>query len=321
MCAVQISNVKVQNSTGHAINVFNVANIVTLTDITYGVIGATHFDVHSFGNSRVYITGTHTIDTDNTQYGFVGALREASIECSGSINITGNISVNAGFINASDGSYVLWYPSSTTITGSVIGSRYNCVYSSHIRTNGSSSNIETYIPGSIIGISDVDSRVTYPGNDVTPWPISKGGTGATQLLGSSGLLSVLAQNKSISSPTSFLGFTSEFADSGAITLPATRDALGLGNTTGALPIANGGTGSTAVAGTSGIMANIFGLQDTPTETELYFPYWTQNYTRVKNVNTTNLRAHLNVVSFLTQAQYDALSTAVKNNGTTYFIYA
>lgn len=79
-------------------------------------------------------------------------------------------------------------------------------------------------------------------------PITKGGLGGTDRLTSAKNLT----NEAVSSPGYVVSLTGGWKNFGYTTLQQLRNASGLGNTTGALPIANGGTGST---GTSTSSAN------------------------------------------------------------------
>ena len=89
----------------------------------------------------------------------------------------------------------------------------------------------------------------YSGGDIeaegtltlgTPLTIANGGTGASTRLNAFKNLT----NAAVASPNYVVGFTSNWAAAGYTSLQQLRNASGLGNTTGALPIANGGTGAT-----------------------------------------------------------------------------
>lgn len=75
--------------------------------------------------------------------------------------------------------------------------------------------------------------------------VARGGTGTTALTGSSGLIHNMFDTSGV---TSYIAsFTSNWADGGYCTPQQLRSAQGLGNTLGALPVANGGTGSTTAS--------------------------------------------------------------------------
>ena len=77
-------------------------------------------------------------------------------------------------------------------------------------------------------------------------PISKGGTGATT---TPDIVKMLCSNGTgNSAPAYVMGFNSGYADSGYTSIKNLRNTMGLGNTTGALPVANGGTGATTPTG-------------------------------------------------------------------------
>lgn len=75
--------------------------------------------------------------------------------------------------------------------------------------------------------------------------VTRGGTGTTALTGASGLIHNMFDTSGV---TSYIAsFTSNWADGGYCTPQQLRSAQGLGNTLGALPVANGGTGSTTAS--------------------------------------------------------------------------
>jgi len=75
--------------------------------------------------------------------------------------------------------------------------------------------------------------------------VARGGTGTTALTGASGLIHNMFDTGGV---TSYIAsFTSNWADGGYCTPQQLRSAQGLGNTLGALPVANGGTGSTTAS--------------------------------------------------------------------------
>lgn len=89
---------------------------------------------------------------------------------------------------------------------------------------------------------------------------SHGGTGTTALLGRGGAVSTMFDTSLEGTAVGQLYapvFTTEWEDGGYLTLQNFRNKIGLGNTTGALPIANGGTGTTSIWGNSGYMYNAF----------------------------------------------------------------
>lgn len=74
-------------------------------------------------------------------------------------------------------------------------------------------------------------------------PFEQGGTNATSRLGAAKSLT----NEAVSAPNYVVSLTNSWGKFGYSTLQQLRNASGLGNTTGALPIANGGTGKTKPA--------------------------------------------------------------------------
>lgn len=80
-----------------------------------------------------------------------------------------------------------------------------------------------------------------------PIPIDQGGTGATARAGNTGAVHSLFNESVGTDTTHFLGIKSDWSKAGYLTLQQARNKLGLGNTTGAVPIANGGTGSSTAA--------------------------------------------------------------------------
>ena len=76
-------------------------------------------------------------------------------------------------------------------------------------------------------------------------PVARGGTGTTALTGTSGLMHNMFDTQGV---TSYIAaFTTGWADGGYCTPQQLRSAQGLGNTLGALPVANGGTGATTAS--------------------------------------------------------------------------
>lgn len=76
-------------------------------------------------------------------------------------------------------------------------------------------------------------------------PASKGGTGRTALTGKNSLLDALFPTSVSSGYIPLIG--SEYSNNGYCTPVSLRNMMGLGSTTGALPIANGGTGATTAS--------------------------------------------------------------------------
>ena len=76
-------------------------------------------------------------------------------------------------------------------------------------------------------------------------PVSKGGTGRTALIGKNSLLGVLFPKSVSSGYIPLIG--SGYNNNGYCTPVSLRNMMGLGSTTGALPIANGGTGATTAS--------------------------------------------------------------------------
>lgn len=76
-------------------------------------------------------------------------------------------------------------------------------------------------------------------------PVSKGGTGRTALIGRNSLLGVLFPKSVSSGYIPLIG--SGYNNNGYCTPVSLRNMMGLGSTTGALPIANGGTGATTAS--------------------------------------------------------------------------
>lgn len=77
-------------------------------------------------------------------------------------------------------------------------------------------------------------------------PVSKGGTGVTTFTGTSGLIHNMFDGN-LTGANYIPVFTDSWADGGYMSKQQLRNALGLGNTLGAVPIANGGTGGTTAA--------------------------------------------------------------------------
>lgn len=77
-------------------------------------------------------------------------------------------------------------------------------------------------------------------------PVARGGTGKTALVGATSLLRDLF-DANITDAGYIPVFTSNWADGGYMTPQNLRNKMGLGNTTGALPVSNGGTGAASAA--------------------------------------------------------------------------
>lgn len=96
-------------------------------------------------------------------------------------------------------------------------------------------------PGPYVGhvhdASDIDGGVI---------PVGRGGTGVKSLTGSTGLIHSLFDT-SLPDAGYIPVFTEQWGDGGYMNKQTLRKALGLGDTLGALPIANGGTGVTSNA--------------------------------------------------------------------------
>ena len=79
-------------------------------------------------------------------------------------------------------------------------------------------------------------------------PVSSGGTGAASAAAARTSLGAAAESHTHSAADVTAGtLAAARGGTGQTSLQATRNAMGLGNTTGALPVANGGTGQTAPA--------------------------------------------------------------------------
>ena len=76
------------------------------------------------------------------------------------------------------------------------------------------------------------------GNTTGALPIANGGTGATDRLNAFKNIT----NQSVASPTYAVTLTNNWGSAGYSTVQQLRKAMGLGDTTGVLPISNGGTG-------------------------------------------------------------------------------
>lgn len=74
-------------------------------------------------------------------------------------------------------------------------------------------------------------------------PLTKGGLGGTDRLTSAKNLT----NESVTSPGFVVSLTSSWKNFGYTTIQQLRNTMGLGNTTGTLPVANGGTGSSGAS--------------------------------------------------------------------------
>lgn len=82
------------------------------------------------------------------------------------------------------------------------------------------------------------------GNTTGALPIANGGTGATDRLNAFKAIN----NENVGADTTHLiGLKSDWSKGGYVGLQQVRNNMGLGNTTGALPIANGGTGKSTAA--------------------------------------------------------------------------
>lgn len=98
------------------------------------------------------------------------------------------------------------------------------------------------------------------GNTIGALPVENGGTGKTTVQGVVQMLYAPGGSRSGVSGSSLhtFAFESSGANPGYLTLQALRERQGLGNTLGALPIANGGTGQTTAA----LARNALGLGNT-----------------------------------------------------------
>lgn len=111
------------------------------------------------------------------------------------------------------------------------------------------------------GVNDSKLPVFYSGGDKRIYcsldtiPISNGGTGATTRLGAAQNLA----NENVGTGAQyFVTLTQNWGKFGYSSAANARSAMGLGNTTGVLPIANGGTGTNSASGarqTLGIFLN------------------------------------------------------------------
>jgi len=106
-------------------------------------------------------------------------------------------------------------------------------------------------------------------------PVDRGGTGATQVDGTSGALSKLFPGNPPDMEYIF-GANSGWGTPGAMSKQGLRNAMGLGNTLGVLPIANGGTGKTTLDGSSGLMNALFPLTVAPSLIALIGSGWQNN---------------------------------------------
>ncbi len=101
----------------------------------------------------------------------------------------------------------------------------------------------------LLGFTNEGIPTTY----AFPLGIDKGGLGATELTGTSGAIRKLFPTSGISRASTstgtlyFTGFAGNWEVPGYISDTSLRNALGLGNTLGALPVANGGTNATTAA--------------------------------------------------------------------------
>ncbi len=89
---------------------------------------------------------------------------------------------------------------------------------------------------------------THPASDIAEGivAVERGGTGKGALVGSDSLLKAMF-DASLTGAGYIPVFTDNWADGGYMTKQALRNAMGLGNTLGVLPAANGGTGVTSAA--------------------------------------------------------------------------
>ena len=126
---------------------------------------------------------------------------------------------------------------------------------------------------------------TLPTDKLPVVPISKGGTGATDL---TGITKLLCDGQPNTTPEYVIGLNSSYQGNGYTSIQQLRNTMGLGNTTGALPVANGGTGATTA---DDAIANLGGVKktgDTIIGTlQVNGPIFGYNYT---NANGNNLAA-------------------------------
>ena len=126
---------------------------------------------------------------------------------------------------------------------------------------------------------------TYDSSSVVP--VADGGTGASTLAANAVLLGngtgAVKQKATASGAMYATGAGAEpsfgtlpvaHGGTGQTSLKATRNAMGLGDTTGALPIANGGTGCTSLMGRNGLLGKLYDNNMTDPD---YFCVFTHNW--------------------------------------------
>lgn len=112
----------------------------------------------------------------------------------------------------------------------------------------------TQINNAFSTLATISADGTIPGIKVSVdaitgvLPVSKGGTGRTALFGTVSLMHDLFSAASSGVTTGWYVplFSGNWASGSYLNIQAFRNLMGLGNTLGALPIANGGTGATTV---------------------------------------------------------------------------
>jgi len=208
--------------------------------------GITSALITTWNNAVTHISDTvkHITSTERTNWGTAYTHSQSAHAPSGAEvnqNAFSNVVVGTTTISADSktDSLTLVAGSNVTLTPDVTNDKITIAATDTVYTHPDSG----VTAGNYASVT-VDAKGHITDGNAT-LPISQGGTGQTSIANI--YRNIICKSGANTSPEYVVGFDTSYANNGYVSIKDLRNTMGLGNTTDALPISNGGTGATDAA--------------------------------------------------------------------------